>query len=231
MVSSLLVVSTAYAAPPSVGFSTCPGSIRIVQSTASGPDVTDGLFTVVVKDASNVPINGSRVTVSFCGAADLRICQDQQNAVYTVDCAAGTVSALTDTQGQVDFTILGGSINVQNGTSVRGTVKISADDPVNHQSVLLSDTSPTTGLVCAAPDEDGTGGLAAHDFSLFASDLGTQWQRSDFDGDGDVDTADQSILQNIFLSARMTVSCPAYCASCATPTRVETWGSVKLIYR
>jgi hypothetical protein len=234
MACNLLPVAAAHAVLPNATNSTSPAFIRIVGGTPSGPDVTDGLFTVIVHDATGgggVAIAGSRVTVSFCGAADLRICQDQQNLAYTVNCAAGTVSALTDLQGKVDFTIRGASTGQAIGSSLRGTVKIFADDPVSHQDVQLSDASSATGLVCSAPDEDGAGGLGATDFSLFANDLGSSWQRSDFNGDGVVDGTDQSILTNILFSGRMTVSCPAYCLACATSTRAGTWGSLKVLYR
>lgn len=233
LTSIMLPAALAHAALPSAANSTCPGFIRIVGGTPSGPDVTDGLFTVVVRDAvgTGSPIGGSRVTVSFCLAEDLRICQDQQNPAYTVDCEGGTVSALSDLQGVAQFTIIGGSYDLLlQGASSRGSVKIYADDPVTHQNVLISDESATTGLVCSAPDLSGTGGLGASDFSLFANDLGSSWQRSDFNGDGVVDVDDESILLGIFGSGRMMISCPSYCLSCATPTRSTTWGSLKLHY-
>lgn len=234
MACNLLPVAAAHAVLPNVANSVSPGFFRLVGGTTSGPDVTDGLFTVIVHDGSGgggAAIVGSRVTVSFCGAADLRICQDQQNLAYTVNCAAGTVSALTDLQGKVDFTIRGGATGQALGSSLRGSVKIFADDPVSHQDVLLSDPSSASGLVCSAPDEDGMSGLGASDFSLFANDLGSSWQRSDFNGDGVVDATDQGLLTNMFASGRMPLSCPTYCLGCATPTRAATWGSLKLLYR
>ncbi|HTK30854.1 MAG TPA: hypothetical protein VL332_02745 [Candidatus Saccharimonadaceae bacterium] len=228
---SLLPIAAAHAALPDAAASTSPGFIRLVGGTPSGPDVTDGLFTVIVRTSGGATIDGSRVTVSICEAGDLRISQNQQNAAYTVNCAGGTVSALTDNQGQVDFTILGASTGQFVGSSVRGTVKIFADDPVTHQNVLISDPSSVTGLICSTPDEDGNGGLTASDLSTASHDFGLPWQRSDFNGDGVVDSADEDVLAGILFAGRMTVSFPPFCTSCATPTRTGTWGALKLLYR
>jgi hypothetical protein len=114
---------------------------------------------------------------------------------------------------------------------LRGTVKIYADDPVTHQNVLISDPSPVTGLVCATPDENGVSGLTALDIDYASHDLGTQWQRSDFNGDGIVDTTDLNAQTSMLFGGSLNVSASPFCASCATPTRTGTWGTLKLLYR
>lgn len=228
---SLLPIATAQAALPDATTSTSPALIYLVgYGAASGPDVTDGLFTVIVRTSGGAAIDGSRVTVSICEAGDLEIGQ-VQDPTYTVNCAAGTVSALTDPQGQVNFTILGASTGQFVGSSLRGTVKIFADDPVTHQNVLISDPSSLTGLVCATPDEDGRNGVTALDIDYQSHDLGAQWQRSDMNGDGVVDSTDLSILTNLLFAGRIFRSAQPFCTSCVTPTRSGTWGALKVLYR
>lgn len=198
----LLVAAAAMAGVPSPGNSTAPGFITIVDNSLGVPDTITGGFTVIVRDLANNPINGSSVVVDLSGCADLRLCSNQLNVNYTVNCATKTVRAFTNASGTVKFTVLGGSNNAA-PSSGAGCAKIFAD------GVLLK--SPTV----AAPDLDGASGVGANDLSKWISDFGTlaYWGRSDYDGSGGptLGANDLSVWIGIFGTLRNTASCASYC--------------------
>jgi hypothetical protein len=201
----MLLAAAAMAGVPSPANSTTPGAVLLVGRNAVGPDTTDGVFQVVVRDLANNPINASSVVVDFAGAADLKVCSDQYNTESTVNCAAKTIRRFTDASGTVRFTLIGGSTGA--GVSDRGTAKIFAD------GVLLSSTSSATGLIAAAADLDGLNGVTGADIGKILNDIGAVGlqQRSDLDFNGTNAGADIGKLLTILGGARSTQSCASVC--------------------
>ena len=66
-----------------------------------------GAFTVTVNDAAGNPVQGCEVKVVF--ASDLKIYNTMTG--LTVDCAARSVTAVSDATGVANFTITGATIN------------------------------------------------------------------------------------------------------------------------
>lgn len=196
------VPTSAIADLPPPSNSTVPTLIRLVGHTGGVADDRTGAFSVTVRDLASNPIEGSRVVVDFAAASDLQLCPDAAHPGLVVNLVARTVSAFTDADGIARFTILGGSSGA--AASERGTVRVFAD------GVLLTPTNNITGMVCAAPDLDGSGGVGANDIGQFLADFVTAlpWQRSDLDGTGYVGANDLSQLLGILGDAGSTESCP-----------------------
>jgi flagellar hook capping protein FlgD len=153
---------------------TLPPVIRLVGRTTGTADPS-GLFSVVVRDAANMPIPGVTVTVDFTACT--------QAALAAPNCP-GIVTAVTDLAGSARFTVMGSVVSrsaVQPGAPCAA---ISAG-PVALGNVRVS-----------AYDQDGVNGLRAIDVSLVQCDFvsGLNNQRSDFNGDGMVSAADLSLL-------------------------------------
>ena len=137
-------------------------------------------FDVTVRDVHNVPLAGSTVELRL-GAAGLKLYATQQSGT-TINCAAGTISRVTNAAGAVNFVPRFG------GWNDAYAVEVSAD------GVVLS-------LVKARSldyDKDGKVGIA--DFSAFSEDFLTQpaTLRSDFDLSGVVGIGDFSIFSEQF---------------------------------
>lgn len=199
----LLVAVATRAGVPSPGNTTAPSFITLVGSTVAGvPDTVEGVFVVTARDLANNPIAGSPVDIDLSGCGDLRLCADQLNVNYTLNCATKTVRAYTDNNGLVRFTILGASNNGP-PSSHANCGKVYLD------GVLIK--SPTI----AAPDLDGAIGLGANDLSKWFEDFGTleYWGRSDYDGSGGpaLGANDLSIWIRYFGGQRSTSSCASYC--------------------
>ena len=65
----MLLAAAAMAGVPSAANSTTPGAVLLVGRNVAGPDTTDGVFQVVVRDLANNPINASAVVVDFAAAS------------------------------------------------------------------------------------------------------------------------------------------------------------------
>jgi hypothetical protein len=200
---ALFAATAAMAGVPSPGNSTPPVNfIKLVGSTGGVPDTIGGKFSVFVRDIANNPINGSNVVIdlSSCTGIDIRIASNQLNANYVTNCGAHTVSAYTNSAGQVNFTLLGSSFVTGSHTGL-GCARISAD------GVLIA--SPSV----SAFDLDGAGGVAIGDLSLYLGDLGAGGYRarSDFDGSATVAIGDLSVWLGRLGSGKSTVTgaaCP-----------------------
>jgi hypothetical protein len=146
---------------PSPANSTVPCAISVVPAPATSPV---GEFTVVIRDLANHPVPNGVVTIDFsaCGA-EVRLAA-QQLPGTVVDCAARTLTRITDGQGRTSFRVIGGSTGapwaVGNGcAAVRG--------PGNDgTSIVLLAT-----IQVSVYDLDGSSGLTAADLSLFLGDF------------------------------------------------------------
>jgi pimeloyl-ACP methyl ester carboxylesterase len=195
----VLAASAAFAGVPSPGNSSVPGCFSLVGSSVGVPDSLAGKFCVTVRDLANNPLNGSSVSVDISNASDLKYCDDQLNANYIQNCAAGTVRGFTDATGVACFTLLGSSQGA--AATLGGGGRIYAD------GVLIG--SPGV----SAYDLDGAGGVGANDLSIWLIDFGsaTPYGRSDYDCSGDVGANDLSLWLITFGGAASSESCLGVC--------------------
>ena len=198
---ALALPSSLHASPPSAANSTAPACISLVGTRAGVPDQAAGQFTVIYRDLANNPIAGASVVVDLSGCADMSICADQLDPAATVNCAAKTVRKLTDVNGTVQFTILGGSNGSGNASTLLNGGKIFAN------GVLIK--QPTVSTF----DLDGSRGLGANDLSAWLGDFGSgqNFGRSDYDCSGNIGANDLSFWLTAFGSGTMTESCASRC--------------------
>jgi len=194
---ALLIAGVASANVPSPANCDAPAFITVVGTNpnpspnagGAGFDVDPrGDFTVVVRDASNNPIQNSSVVVDFSLCSDIVLCQSVVTG-QLVDCVTKTVRGLTDVAGSVTLAVVGASNNTGAVATVAAPgcgangVKILADG-VN--------ISPGAGVTAAVFDQNGAiggNGVNALDLSLFSDDVGsaalnaTYRARSDYNYD------------------------------------------------
>lgn len=183
----VFVAAAAMAGVPSAGNSTLPApAFFTVVGQATGVPDPIGVFSIVVRDLGNNPINGSSVVLDFSavGSSDLIAATDQLDATTYVNCTAKTVRRFTDITGSVTFNVVGFSNNA--GASVGAGldgVKVYAD------GVLIGT------LTAAVVDQDGLNGCDGNDLSVWIADQGDggYWGRSDYDYTGVVDGNDLSV--------------------------------------
>lgn len=103
-VCGLFVASAALASVPDPARSSVPAYILLVGRVNGGtnPDPV-GLGTITVRDFANNPIAGATVTIDFSGCCDINLCSGQAGH----NCAARTVTGLTNGSGQFQFTVFG----------------------------------------------------------------------------------------------------------------------------
>ena len=198
-VCGVLAASAAFAGVPSPGNSTVPGCVTLVGSSVGVPDSVAGKFCVTVRDLANNPLNGSSVAIDISGRADLRFCNNQLNANYIQNCAAGTVRAFTNATGVACFTLLGSSQGP--AVTLGGGGRIYAD------GVLIG----TPGV--SAYDIDGGSGVGANDLSAWLIDFGSgnAYGRSDYDCSGGVGANDLSLWLITFGTGASSQSCVGVC--------------------
>ncbi len=166
---------------------TIPMFIDVVGRGPDGAPDARGTFFIVARDVANNPIAGLTVIVDFMGCPDIRIDQQQWPSL-TVDCAAKSVSAVTDVNGVATFCIVGFATNPGGAPGAGlGGVHVSA------AGFLMSTMTATV------TDENGgvtTPGLELTDLSAWLADFGTgvYLGRSDFDQNGVLNVADLVIL-------------------------------------
>jgi len=89
----------------------------VIESTPGTPDT----FHVVVRNVNNAPRSYRKVTLDF-SASNVRLMAAQASGL-TLDCAARTLSALTDFGGRVDFLVrFGGFDNAPNDLVIENGV-------------------------------------------------------------------------------------------------------------
>ena len=140
---------------------------RVVVGNSSGTPMGANPvgFDVVVRDINNVPVTPARVVLDF-SAASIRL-YAAQNAGTVLDCAARTLTRVTNAAGAVNFAA---RIGRHDNTS---SIQVRADNVV-----LGSVRGRST-------DIDGLGGQASlADFVLFSANYNTPAQETDFDESG-----------------------------------------------
>jgi len=196
----LLAADGARALPPEPSPQNCtvPSCITLVCTDGSVPSAI-GTFDVVVRDLATNPMSGVSVTVDIGSAWDLRICSQQLPDVVA-NCSAGTVRGVTDANGRVTFTLLGG-----------GTASASSS-PAHAGRVFANGFEIGTPSVNTC-DLDGKSGVGANDLGLWLTDFGsgTHPARADYDCSGTVGANDFSFWLTAFGSGSQAVSCAAPC--------------------
>ena len=190
---------------PSPANSTAPAFIRLVGHDGNGIVDPAGRFTVVIRDLANNPIANTVVRVELNGS-DLRMSSTPALPWLHVDCATRSVWGLTDTQGRLEFAILGYAHNPFGaGTgAAAGGARILEYPPgvpcCGPGGINLINSTVT------AADHDGDG-LDVLDVARFFGDLGTgtYFGRSDHNQGGTVDVVDFAILLMYLGTGRSTV--------------------------
>jgi len=230
-VCGLFAAATALANVPDPTKSSAPNFILVVGKVNNGanPDPA-GTATITVRDFANNPIAGATVTIDFSGCCDINLC----DAGVGHNCAARTVSGLTNASGQYTFTVLGAAKDPGNlvppaeygGCGAHG-VHIYANAGTGNVELKGSSNLPPTGVTLdlngAAGQSNGTSGSDISNLiTLFgAVNLGAPYKgRGDINEDNIISGSDVSALIAHFcrLGLIQGVGCTgAFCAKPACP--------------
>jgi hypothetical protein len=185
-----LVASVASAGVPDNRFST---SDAVVVGNASGTAIggSPAGFDVVVKDVNSAPLAGRTVTLDF-SATPMKV-YNAQNAGTTINCAAKTISRVTNASGAVNFASRVGKFD--NGNNVD----------------VIADGVPLFVVKGRSTDIDGTDGTTGlGDFAIFGNNFlnNALAQETDFDLSGGTALGDFAIFGAQFLSGAVGTYCP-----------------------
>ncbi|MBI5836295.1 MAG: hypothetical protein HZB25_03525 [Candidatus Eisenbacteria bacterium] len=179
---AMMVASAAFAVVPDPTFSSCGTCIVLSPYGANGDPGL--LFTVVVNDQFNNPINGSNVVVDF-GTLPVTLCSSQEPGFTAV---GQTVAGTTNLSGTVSFSFRGWGAGV-------GSVKVYADGV---QICTVGGTS--------TDDLNGDAAVDVSDLAIFTFDQISFINDPDMNCDGLVDVSDLAIF-----TANQTGSPAPYC--------------------
>ena len=185
-----VVASVTSAGVPDNAFST---SDAVVVGNASGTAIggAPAGFDVVVKDINNSPLPGRTVTLDF-SATPMKV-YSVQNAGTTVNCAAKTISRVTNAGGAVNF-----------------ASRVAKWDNANNVDVI-ADGVPLFVVKGRSTDLDGGDGTTGlGDFAIFGNNFlnNTGAQETDFDLNGSTGLGDFSIFGSEFLGGVVGAYCP-----------------------
>ena len=202
MVAALALPVRASASQPSPANSTAPDCITLVGSAGGVLGHTLGQFQVVIRDIANNPVPNTPVTIDLSFCPDLHICADPLDPTEVVDCPARRVTKVTDANGSVFMTILGGSNGPGNAVELHNAGRIFYGGGVLVRSPTIS-----------AFDLDGRNGLGAGDLSAWLWDFasGLPYGRVDYDGNGATGAGDLALWLGAFASGAMIESCGSSC--------------------
>ena len=177
--------------------SSVPACIGIMGHNGSG--VLDPLsqFTVIHRDLANNPIAGAMIVIDFSAVGELRLCADDHDPNVIVDCAARTVSRLTDANGVATFRIAGWSL----------AAPATPGSPYNDGKIFAN------GILLGSPtiqiyDLDRNG-LGASDLSFWLSDFfsGNNAARGDYDCTGSLGAGDLSRWLTVYFASGSSANC------------------------
>ena len=163
--------------------------IAVIGNSSGTPmGTTPPGFDVRLRDAHNAPLVGTAVTLDF-SATGMRL-YAAQNSGTTLDCAARTLTRVTDATGGVNF-----------AARIAGFDNTNAIE-VSHQGVVIA-------IVPArSTDLDGADGQTSlGDFVLFATNFNTPARETDYDLNGSTGLGDFVL----FVSEYGRVPAEAYC--------------------
>ncbi len=185
-----LVASVASAGVPDNRFST---SDAVVVGNSSGTAIgnTPLGFDVTVRDVNNAPLPGRTVTLDF-SATPMKVF-NVQNAGTTLNCAAKTISRVTNASGAVNF-----------------ASRIAKFDNANNVSVI-ADGVPLFVVKGRSTDIDGSGGSTGlSDLSAFSVAYLTApaTQETDYDLSGSTGLPDLGFFASEYLGGVIGTYCP-----------------------
>ena len=165
-------------------------------------------FRVVVRTAGGSLVPFPRVALDFSRCRLFAHCPDIP-APLVVDEAARRISLVGDQQGVVNFAI------PMSGVCPGDTVLIMAAKRQDTSYVQIGERT------LASPDRDGDLSVDAADQAAIQALVGTNDRTADLDCNGVVDATDLAIFaEHQFHACTVLV-----------PTRHQSWGGLKLIYR
>jgi hypothetical protein len=186
----VVVASVASAGVPDPRFSTLDA---VVVGNVSGTAIggAPAGFDVTVRDVNNAPLSGRTVTLNFA-ASGMKVFSTQ-NAGTTVNCAAKSISRVTNGSGAVNF---GARIAKWNNSN---TVEVSAD------GVVLGNVK---GRSTDLDGIDGRTGL--NDLAILSTNLLTapSAQNTDFDLNGVTGLSDLGVFATELLTGPTLSYCP-----------------------
>ena len=192
-----LVASTLAAGPalshgePDNRFSTCD---LVLVGNGSGAPIggAPAGFDVNVRSVNNAPMPGAMVTLDF-SATTIRLGSVQAPGT-TIDCAARTLSRLTNAAGTVNF-----------------AARLGGFDNANAVLVIIPDGGPPLQVKARSMDIDGLDGRTGlSDLSLFSANFlnNPAAQETDFDLNGTTGLGDHLLFAAEFLDPVAMSYCP-----------------------
>jgi hypothetical protein len=185
--------------------SSVPDLITLVARDANGGADPIGTFTVVVRDFNHFPDPGDNVILDFHNCPDILLCADQNDPNVFVDCTNRSIGAVSDSNGQATFRVVGcADSHGASAGSIGATLNVYAN------GMLLKVVR------VAALDQAGCDGLSATDLSLWLQDYfsGRAFARSDYDGDGALNANDLSLWLSAFFAGKSALGCGSGTATC-----------------
>lgn len=200
--------------------STVPSYVKVVGTNAGVPDPA-GTFTVTLRDYANNPIAGHTVTVDFSNCTDLVLCGAQANGAQ-LDCAAKTVSLISNAAGLAGFIVVGGGVNA--GTTVPPAIAPGAE----RGCARVFDNATQLGTVTAVIlDANGAlpagNGVTPLELSIAKNDIGAAGLgapyrgRSDYACDGSLSAVDLAFLRTFVGLAETGLGSLHGCATASGP--------------
>jgi hypothetical protein len=190
--AGLIAAGAVSAGVPNAGTTTRPGGVVLCPKDPTQPlAAAAGLATFTVRDAGSSPVPNAVVIIAGagCTGTEIRLASNQPHAGVFVNCAAKSVSAVTNASGVATFRLLGRV----------GTHPGFATGKVTGCASVTADGVPLGPINIAVADQNGVSGCNAADGSLFLADRDApaspkNQARSDFNGVGNVNAADGSLF-------------------------------------
>lgn len=175
--------------------STWPRHVVLVGTDASGVADPAGAMTFAIRDVNHFSYGNPLIILDFSNSPGIALCATQPDPAVTVDCATGIARWFGDQSGQVTVRLVGRADRSVPGSHA-ASCRLSVDG-VQFGTIPIS-----------APDEDGLG-LGAADLSLWLQDYFSNqyWERSDFDGNGTLGSADLSFSFALYFGGGSVRSC------------------------
>jgi hypothetical protein len=185
-----VVASVASAGVPDPRFSTLDAVVVGNVSGSAMGGVPAG-FDVTVRDVNNAPLSGRTVTLNFA-ASGMKVISTQ-NAGTTVNCAAKSISRVTNGSGAVNFGARVAKFNNSN------TVEVSAD------GVVLGNVKGRSTDIDGVDAKTGLGDLALLSANLLTNPSA---QQTDFDLNGTTGLGDLALFTTELLTGPTLAYCP-----------------------
>jgi len=177
----LVAATSAMAGIPSAANCDVPGFIKVVGTAATVPDPR-GVYTIVVRDIGNFPVENCLVSLDFSACSDMKLCSSGPGVVCG---PPARVEATTDALGQVVFTVVGGGLHPGGagfpGPGVGCVTVTACTYPIGTATANVYDLNGATAGA-------GKNGVLITDLPLFLADWGggaaPYVGRSDFNQSG-----------------------------------------------